>query len=120
MSDPIETLMHANLLDVFNERDGRKRQAAAKRIYAQGVRWTDEEGVVTGRDALEAKCVNLQSNLGDLQFQADGPVRQVPGFGLLAWRLVDSDGSQQMSGFDAALIKGRLITDLWTVLIPPQ
>ena len=120
MSDPVQTLMHANLLDVFNERDGVKRQAAAERTYAQDVRWTDEEGVVTGRDALEAKCVDLQSNLGDLQFEADGPVRQVPGFGFLAWRLVDSDGSHQMSGFDAALIAGGLITDLWTVLIPPR
>ena len=116
----IETLMHANLLDVFNERDGGKRHAAAERTYAPDVRWTHEEGAVTGRDVLEAKCVALQSKLGDLQFEADSPVRQVPGFGFLAWRLLDSNGSHQMSGFDAALIKGGLITDLWTVLIRPR
>ena len=75
MSDPIGTLIHANLLDVFNERDGGKWQAAAERTYARDVRWTDQEGVVTGRGALEAKCVDPQGNLGDLQFETDGPVR---------------------------------------------
>lgn len=120
MSDSIETLMHSNLLDVFNERDRSKRQAAIARTYAAGVRWTDEEGVVTGHDALEAKCVALQSGLGELQFEAEGAVHHVPGFGFLAWRLVDAEGQRQMGGVDSAVIKDGLITDLWTVLIPPQ
>ena len=89
MSDPIETLMLANLLEVFNERDATKRQAAIERTYAPNVRWTDAEGVSTGRDALEAKCVALQQQLGDLQFSASGPVHQLPNFGYLAWHLVD-------------------------------
>ncbi|QZT62757.1 hypothetical protein [Mycolicibacterium austroafricanum] len=41
MSDPIETLMLANLLGVFNERDGAKRRAAVERTYAEDVRWVD-------------------------------------------------------------------------------
>ncbi len=68
MSDPIETLMLANLLEVFNERDEAKRRAAIDRTYVQDIRWTDAEGVTTGRDALEAKCVALQQQLGSLQF----------------------------------------------------
>jgi hypothetical protein len=89
MSDPIETLMLANLLEVFNERDEAKRSAAIDRTYAQDVRWTDAEGVTTGREALEAKCVALQEQLGSLQFATAGPVRQLPNFGYLAWNLVD-------------------------------
>ena len=120
MSDAIETLMHDNLMAVFNERDDAKRQAASQRTYATDVRWTDAEGVTTGLTGLEAKCVGLQSGLGDLQFEPVGPVHELPGFGYLAWRLVDpSDGREQMSGFDAAVITDGLITELWTVLIPP-
>jgi hypothetical protein len=121
MTGSVEKLMHDNLLAVFNERDAAKREAAVQRTYASDVRWTDSEGVITGHAALEAKCVGLQTGIGGLQFEPVGPVHELPGFGYLAWRLVDpADGSEQMSGFDAAVIAEGLITDLWTVLIPPS
>ena len=120
-SDPIETLMLANLLEVFNERDEAKRLSAIERTYAPNVHWTDAEGVSTGRDALEAKCVALQQQLGDQQFSASGPVHQLLNFGYLAWHLVDpTTGQPSMSGFDVAVIADGAITDLYTVLIPPQ
>ncbi|BBY26841.1 nuclear transport factor 2 family protein [Mycolicibacterium sediminis] len=121
MPDAIETLMFDNLLAVFNERDDDKRRAAIERTYASDVRWTDDEGVSTGRAALDAKCVALQANLGDQQFAADGPVRSLEGFGYLGWHLLDpATGQPVLSGFDTALIADGVITDLWTVLIPPQ
>lgn len=120
MPDPIDELMLANLLAVFNERDETTRHAAIDRTYSPEVRWTDSEGVTTGRAALDAKCVGLQSSLGEAQFVAAGPVHRLPGFGHLAWQLVDPSGQAVMSGFDAALISDGVITDLWTVLIPPQ
>lgn len=121
MSESIETLMHDNLLAVFNERDDAARAAAIERTYAADVRWTDDEGVTTGRAALDAKCVALQANLGDQQFATDGPVRSLEGFGYLGWHLLDpSTGQPVLSGFDTALIADGVITDLWTVLIPPQ
>jgi hypothetical protein len=121
LSDAIEELMFANLLDVFNERDEVRRRAAIARTYAPQVRWTDSEGVISGHAALEAKCVALQSALGNAQFVAAGPVHQLPGFGHLAWQLVDpGTGHPVMTGFDAAVIADGAITDLWTVLIPPQ
>jgi len=121
MVDVIEDLMRANLLDVFNERDETKRRAAIERTYAAGVNWTDAEGVSTGRDALESKCVALQQQLGDLQFVAAGPVHQLPNFGYLAWNLVETvDGQPAMSGFDVAMINDGVIAELYTVLIPPQ
>jgi len=121
MTAAIERLMHDNLLAVFNERDGATRQAATRRTYADDVRWTDAEGVTVGHDALEAKCVALQSGIGDLQFEPVGPVHELPGFGYLAWRLVDPAREDAvMTGFDAAVVVDGVITQLWTVLIPPQ
>lgn len=120
MPASVDDLMVANLLEVFNERDETTRRVAIERTYAADVRWTDEDGVITGREALEAKCVALQSNLGELQFVSAGPVHALPGFGHLGWQLVTADGNVAMAGFDAALVKDGVITDLYTVLIPPQ
>ena len=111
VSDAIESLMLANLISVFNERDEAARHAAVDRTYSEDVRWTDAEGVSVGRASLEAKCVQLQSTLGDLQFVAAGTVRELPGFGYLAWTLVEPGGGQQvMSGFDAARRDSRMVT----------
>jgi len=120
MGDVIEDLMQANLLDVFNERDEGRRRAAIERTYGPDVRWTDAEGVTTGVAALEVKCVALQQQLGDLQFVADGPVHELPNFGHLAWHLTGPDGTPVMSGFDVAIVTGGVITELYTVLTPPQ
>jgi len=119
MPEVIEKLMLANLLEVFNQRDVDARAAAISRTYAKDVSWTDAEGVITGHEALATKCAALLAGLGELQFRADGPVHQLPGFGYLAWQLVDDTGAVQMGGFDAATIADGLITQLWTVLIPP-
>ena len=75
--------MHANLLEVFNQRDHAARHAAVARIYAPDILWTDDDGVTRGRDALDSKAVELQAKLGDLQFVVDGPVYQTLGLGLL-------------------------------------
>lgn len=109
--------MHANLLEVFNERDRARRCAAIARIYSDDIRWTDDDGVTTGRAALDAKAVELQAKLGDLQFIAAGPAYQTLGLGYLAFNLVKPGcGAPQSSGFDVAIVRDGLIAELYTVL----
>jgi hypothetical protein len=114
--------MHANLLEVFNERDSERRRAAIARTYTDDIRWTDDDGVTTGHAALDAKAEALQANLGDLQFVASGPVYQTLGLGYLAFHLVDSGGDgPRASGFDVAIVRDDHIAELYTVLTsPPQ
>ena len=109
--------MHANLLGVFNERDSARRRAAIQRVYADDIRWTDDEGVTTGRMALDAKAAELQARLGDLQFIAASPVHQTLGLGFMAFQLVEP-GSFVLkgSGFDVAIVRDGLIAELYTVL----
>ena len=59
-SDTITQLMESNLLRVFNERDSDRRLAAIGDTYSPQVRWTDDEGVSVGHDALNAKAQALQ------------------------------------------------------------
>jgi SnoaL-like domain len=109
--------MHANLLEVFNERDRARRRAAIARTYASDIRWTDDDGVTTGRAALDAKAEALQAKLGDLQFVATGPVHQTLGLGYLAFHLVDFAGDVlHGSGFDVAIVRDDRIAELYTVL----
>jgi hypothetical protein len=119
MNQAIHRLMQGNLLEVFNERDPERRRTAITRIYAADVRWTDDEGVSVGHEALDAKAEGLQRNLGTLQFVADGPVHALDGFGHLAWHLVaDEGGAPQVSGFDVAIVRDDVIAELYTVLTP--
>lgn len=118
MSDTINRLMEANLLSVFNERDAAKRAAAIADTYTADVRWTDDEGVVVGHDALNAKAQELHNTqLAGMHFIAAGPVFGTTDFGYLAWHAAP-DGSDEpvVSGFDVAVISDGLISQLWTVI----
>ena len=113
--------MHANLLEVFNERDRECRRKAIARIYTDDIRWTDDHGVTTGRAALDAKAEALQANLGDLQFVAAGPAYETLGLGYLAFNLVEPGGDGlHVSGFDVAIVRDDRIAEVFTVLTTPS
>jgi hypothetical protein len=120
IADTIADLMHANLLEVFNQRNHELRCAAIARIYADDVRWTDDDGATTGRDALNAKAIELQAKLGDLQFIAAGPTYQTLGLGYLAFQVVEPGGNTPVSsGFDVGIVRDGVIAELYTVLTNP-
>jgi hypothetical protein len=116
MTETISSLMEANLLGVFNERDPQRRASAIKSTYAPHVRWTDNEGASIGREALEAKAKALQSQMQGLVFTKASPVYQTAGFGYLAWNLGPEGGDPVATGFDAAIVRGNLISELYTVI----
>jgi SnoaL-like domain len=115
MTATVSDLMEANLLAVFNERDPQRRASAIESTYSEDVRWTDDEGTTVGREALEAKAIALQSQLHGLVFTKASPVYETHGFGYLAWKLGPDGGGAVASGFDAAIVRDGLISDLYTV-----
>jgi len=117
IADTIAELMHANLLEVFNQRDHELRRAAIAHTYADDIRWTEDDGITIGHEALNAKAIELQAKLGDLQFIAAGPTYQTLGLGYLAFQLVEPGGNTPVSsGFDVAIMRDGLIAELYTVL----
>jgi hypothetical protein len=109
-------LMRANLLEVFDERDGDARRDAIERTYAPDVQWSDDEGVAVGIAALDAKAELLHQQIGDLRFREAGSVHGTRGLGYLAWKLAPSGGPAAASGFDVAIIVENRIATLYTVL----
>jgi hypothetical protein len=119
--DTIAELMHANLLEVFNQRDDERRRAAIALIYADDVRWTDDDGVTTGHNALNAKAIEVQAKLGNLEFIPLEPTYQTLGLGYLAFQLVEpGSNAPHGSGFDVAIVRDGVIAELYTVLTNPQ
>jgi hypothetical protein len=116
-TDEVTRLMRANLLEVFNEPDPRRRAAAIDRTYAASVKWSDDDGVTVGRDELAKKAEALRAGLDGLEFSAAGPVHQTSGLGYLGWELAPTGAdSAVVTGFDVALIADGRITDLYTVI----
>jgi len=116
MTETVVELMEANLLEVFNERNARRRSAAIERIYAPDVRWSDDEGIVVGHEALQAKAIALQSQLEGLVFTKASPVYQTRGLGYLAWEVGPEGGDPVAAGFDVAVVRDDLISKLYTVI----
>jgi hypothetical protein len=116
MTDTVSDLMEANQLGVFNERDARRRVSTIESTYTPDVRWTDDDGTTVGREALEAKAKALQSQMQGLVFAKAGPVYQTRGLGYLAWTLGPDGGDPVASGFDVAVVRGDLISELYTVI----
>jgi hypothetical protein len=116
MTETIDKLMEANLLGVFNERDAQRRAATIQSTYAADVHWTDDEGLAVGREALEAKAIALQSLMQGLVFTKASPVYQTRGFGYLAWKLGPDGGDPVASGFDVAVVRNDVISELYTVI----
>ncbi|MHA3704391.1 nuclear transport factor 2 family protein [Jatrophihabitans sp. YIM 134969] len=114
----VATLMHANLFEVFGERDAARRRAAVDRTYAEGVVFADPEAVVTGRDALDAKAAGLLASAPDFVFTAAGEVMVNHDLGHLAWNLGPEGQPPVVRGLDIALVEDGLITKLWTFLLP--
>ena len=116
MTEIISNLMEANLLGVFNERNAQRRAVTIESTYAPDVRWTDDEGVSVGREALEAKAIALQSQMQGLVFTKVSPVYQTRGFGYLAWKLGPEGGDPVATGFDVAVVRNDLVSELYTVI----
>jgi hypothetical protein len=116
MNENVSRLMEANLLRVFNERDDGRRAAAIRSTYAPDVRWTDDEGVSVGREALEARAQGLQQQSQGLVFTKASPVYQTLDFGYLAWHLGPEGGDPVASGFDVAIVRNDVIAELYTMI----
>jgi hypothetical protein len=109
--------MHANLYEVFGERDAEARRQTAERIYTDDVTFTDEEGTVQGRDAiLERAQALLRRVPPDFAFTGDSPLYAGCDRAAQAWRFGAPGTEPAARGIDIATLTGDRISHLLTLL----
>ncbi|SDY53123.1 nuclear transport factor 2 family protein [Herbiconiux ginsengi] len=115
MATPAE-LLAANLHQVFGNRDVASRRAAIDATYTDDVAFTDPEGTVTGRDALEKKAAALIDGApADFIFEHDGLAYTGSDTAALAWTFGPS-GSPVARGIDLITVRDGRISALRTLL----
>jgi hypothetical protein len=117
MTEQIENLMKANLLEVFGERDAALRRAAIERTYTEDVTFLDPEEIVVGYDALDAKAGRLLAEAPGFVFAAGGPVYVNHDMGYLTWQLGPEGQAPVVRGLDACFIRDGRIAKVYTILL---
>jgi SnoaL-like domain len=117
MPDLLESLMRANLLEVFGERDPDRRLEAIRRTYTPDVVFADAEGQLQGHDALHAKAQGILDGAPDFVFRPAGDVYEVQDLGYLAWELGPPDGAAVVSGVDMGFVRDGRLARVYTVVL---
>lgn len=118
MDENIAALMRANLHRVFGERDAGRRAQAAADTYAEQVTFVDEDGVITGREAITARAQALLDRVPpEFAFAEDGPIYGDGTRAALAWRFGPPEADPVARGVDIATIADGRISALETLLV---
>jgi hypothetical protein len=87
VDETLVALVRANLHEVFGQTDPDARLATARRLYAEDVRFVDDEETLVGIDALVAKAARLLDSLPPgAGFGEDGPPYAGAGHAAPGWR----------------------------------
>ena len=111
-------LLHANLHEVFAERDPERRRAAIERTYTEDVRFIDPEGEFVGRQALSDKAQKLLDGFqADFVFEEDSLRYVGTDIAALAWR-VGPSGHPVARGIDILTIREGRVSMVRTLIAP--
>ncbi len=112
----IDKLMHANLIEVFGERDPDKRWAAIERTYTADVIAADPEGQVTGYTELNAKVQQILDGAPGLEFRTEGNTYTAGDLHYLGWALGSPGEEPVVRGADAVFFRDGKISHVYTFL----
>jgi len=113
----VSELLSANLHEVFGNRDALARRKAVDRVYSEDVVFTDPEGTVHGRSAVDDKAAALLANVpSDFVFVEDGERYVGTDIGALAWAFGPAD-APVARGIDVLTILDGRVTSVRTFFI---
>jgi hypothetical protein len=113
----VSELLSANLHDVFGNRDADARRSAIEAVYAPDVVFTDPDGTVYGRSAVEEKAASLLAGVpDDFVFAEDGERYADSDIGALAWAFGPPD-APVARGIDVITVANGYITSVRTFFI---
>ena len=111
-------LLHANLHEVFSERDRERRRAAIEGTYTEDVTFIDPDGEFTGWQALSDQAQNLLDGLvAGYVFEEDGPRYAGADTAAMAWRF-GPPGKPVARGLDILTIRDGRVSVVRTLIAP--
>lgn len=114
----IEDVMRRNVVEVFTTTDDTARRRLVEELYDRDAKFHDEDGTVTGHDAIDAKIRSLQQGAPGLVFTVTVPPSSVRDLGRVSWSLGPADGPPVVSGMDIGHVRDGRIVELYTFLDP--
>jgi hypothetical protein len=115
------SLMQANLVRVFGERDPALRIKAIRELYAEDAVLNEPHASVTGHAAISKAVTALLVSLPpDFAFAAIGPAVGHHGVGRLRWQAGPPNGPVAVTGMDIAHFERGLIHSLFVFLDPTR
>ncbi|MEV7397162.1 nuclear transport factor 2 family protein [Aeromicrobium sp. NPDC092404] len=114
--DP-EDLVAAYLEEVSNEPEGERRRAAIQRLFAEGVRYVDQDGPVDGREAFIERIHTLATMMRPTsEFSLTKPVKHVDDAVIFHWQLGVPGEDPSLAGMNFAIVEDGRIVRLYAVL----
>ena len=105
-----DSLMQANLVRVFGERDANRRMAAVRELYSEDAVLYEPEAMAKGHVAIGQAVEALLANLPpDFVFTAIGAAVGHHGVGRLRWQSRPPGGPVAVTGTDVAHVDGGRI-----------
>lgn len=115
-----DSLMQANLVRVFGERDPSRRIDAIAALYADDAVLYEPDAAATGHAAISQAVDALSSNLPpNFAFTAIGPAVGHHDVGRLRWQAGPPNGPVAVTGTDVARFENGLIHSLHVFLDSP-
>src|SRR5882672_11978045 len=112
-------LLHANLVQVFGERDRQRRQAAIAAIYAPDAVLYEPHAAATGYEAIDEAVAALLASLpSEFAITAQGPAVGHHGIARLRWSAGPANGPAMVTGTDVGLVAEGRIRSLYVLLDP--
>ncbi|CAN5272925.1 hypothetical protein BH11ACT3_BH11ACT3_26460 [soil metagenome] len=118
MPTPSE-LLHANLHEIFGERNHDRRRAAIEKYYTEDITFSDPEGAHTGWDAVDNAAEALLTGApAEFSFEDAGPQYLGGETAALAWTF-GPPGSPVARGIDILTIRDGQVARIQTILAGP-
>lgn len=120
MNQSIGHVLEQSLMDVWNERDNARREAAINRLYATNMRFFEQDDIVEGRAAINAHIAAAQAHWpAEFVFHFDKGARVNHSLAQLSWTLGPA-GTPVVFGMDVAVVEQGVITSLHVFIDPPE
>jgi hypothetical protein len=119
MNEPIGTLLEQSLMEIWNERDASRREAAINRLYAPDMRFYEHHAIIEGRAAIHAHIGAAQAQWpAEFVFHFDQGARVNHELVQLSWTLGPA-GQPVVYGMDVAVVEQGYLKSLHVFLDPP-